>query len=82
MVVISDNRLFKGSNHLVNYKITDEGYLLIHDEAFMIECTVSEWEYDCGPTNYYRFYINNETPTRHYRYLLPNAEEVYRRFNE
>ena len=82
MVVISDNLRFQGMNHLVNYKITDEGFLFIHDELLMIEYTISGWEYDDGPFDYYHFYIDNEIPTRHYRYLLPNAEEVYRRFSE
>lgn len=82
MVVISDNQWFQGTNHLVNYKINEDRTLLIHDEYLLIEYEIGGWEYDDGPFDYYHFYINNETPSRNYRYLTPNAEKVYSDFME
>ena len=77
LVVISDDSRFYGDNHLVDYKITDDKKLLIHDELSCIERSVTGWQYEYTGLDYYHFYINGEQPTRQYQNMLPNAEAVY-----
>jgi len=88
MVVMSDNKYLSGKNHVVNYMISSEGYLLIHDGLLNINYLIKGWEYDSeGDTlDFYHFYIDSEKPTRHYNranplHIRPNAEEVWSRWN-
>lgn len=76
MVVKSDNSRFQGLNHLVNFKVNEDKSLTIHDELTQTEYTNLGWQLD--PYVYYHFYyLDNDQPTRNYRYLIPNAEEFY-----
>lgn len=70
-VGLSDNRYFKGYGHLVNYKYINNNTLLIHDEANGCEYRYVNWQLD----GYFHFFIN-ETPRRHYKWLVDNRELV------
>ena len=78
VVLMSKHPQFRGcgNSHMVNYQIVDDA-LLIHDEQRNWDYKIFGWEFDSDVFKYYHFYVNGEIPTRHFRYKLPNAEEVY-----
>lgn len=69
LVGMSDNKLFRGETHLVNYKLLDNNTILIHDEVYGSEYDLTGWQ----NSGFYHFFIN-ETPRRYYKWLIDNRE--------
>ncbi len=69
LVGMSDNKLFRGESHLVNYKLIDNDTILIHDGLNGAEYDLYGWQND----GFYHFFIN-ETPRRNYKWLVDNQE--------
>lgn len=77
IVCISNNRYFKGFSHMVNYKLLDNGSLLIHDGLYKSDYDFTGWE--C--VGHYHFFIN-EPPRRYYKWLFDNRETILSDYNE
>jgi len=71
VVCMSNNRFFKGMNHIVNYKKIDNNTLLVHDYLEPCDYYYQNWKMD----GYYHFYIN-ETPRRYYKHLTDNSDAI------
>jgi hypothetical protein len=73
IVSMSTNMWFKGTSHMVNYKIIDGGdSLLIHDGLYRTEYEIYNFRY----AGYYHFCFKNETPVRYYRVMRDNSGMV------
>ena len=71
VVTISDNQLFRGTAHMVNYKLLSDGRLSIHDGLLEADYTIAGWQYG----DYYHFWLNGCTPLRNYRIVQDNSKE-------
>lgn len=69
IVTISTNQLFWGVSHMVNYQFTEEGYLQIHDGLYKTDYTLYDWQ----GTQFYHFWLEDETPCRNYKVLHDNS---------
>ena len=82
ILLISDNYWFKGLGHYVNYQISAEKVLFIHDDMTGADYSAWGWQYNGEYSftqyhKYYHFFVNGEEPTRRFRFMKPNAMEVY-----
>lgn len=66
-VTMSDNQLFHGTSHMVNYQVEGEN-LSIHDELYGLDYTI----YDYTNSGVFFHFWGNETPVRVYKFLRPN----------
>lgn len=71
IVTMSDNRLFKGTSHMVNYRLANNG-LRIHDGLYGIDYTIDDYRV---AKKYFRFWRADEVPVRHYKFLRANAPQ-------
>jgi hypothetical protein len=71
VVTISNNQLFRGISHMVNYKLLSSERMAIHDGLLEADYTIVGWQYG----NYYHFWIN-ETPKRIYVVIRDNRNDV------
>ena len=71
VVTISNNQLFRGISHVVNYKLLSSERMAIHDGLLEADYTIVGWQYG----NYYHFWIN-ETPKRIYVMMRDNRNDV------
>ena len=79
IVTMSNNQLFHGISHMVNYKILDNGHtLLIHDGMQHADYKDSGWYLS---QSYYHFWQNDETPVRTYRFLRDNSQIILKAYN-
>jgi hypothetical protein len=69
IVTLSNNQLFRGVTHMVNYQFTKEGYLKIHDGMYQADYILCGWQ----GTQFYHFWLESETPCRNYRVLQDNS---------
>jgi hypothetical protein len=68
---MSSNQQFAGISHMVNYQITENGDLKIHDGLYKMDYTLYNWK-GC---QYFHFWIN-ENPVRTYNKLTDNSDVV------
>jgi hypothetical protein len=79
MVTLSDNQLFHGTSHMLNYKILDNGQtLLIHDGMQHADYKDSGWYIS---QSYYHFWQKDETPARTYKFLRDNRQIILKAYN-
>ena len=81
ILLISDNYWFRGLGHYVNYQFDDDKDIHIHDEMYNLNWSGRGWQYSGEYSfttghQYYHFFID-ETPTRRFTFMKPNAMEVY-----
>lgn len=66
-VTISENMYFRGTSHLVNYKVLNNDTLLIHDGMRDSDYILAGWKNG----GFYHFWID-ETPVRNYSIMRDN----------
>jgi hypothetical protein len=81
-VTFSHNMFFRGTSHVVNYRMYDKNTMIIYDglrECFLV---IDDWYEEeqsliKNKNTYYRFWKDNETPLRLYKFLRPNTDYMY-----
>jgi hypothetical protein len=68
IVTISNNQWFRGVTHAVNYQITEQGNLKIHDGLYDRNYVLYDWQ----NIQFYHFWISG-TPSRNYKVLQDNS---------
>ena len=81
ILLISDNYWFRGLGHYVNYQIDENKVLYIHDGMTGADYSAWGWQYngEYSFTQYHQYYhlFVNEEPQRRFRFMRPNAMEIY-----
>ena len=71
-VTISDNQCFKGTSHIVNYKVVDLETLKIHDELYHGDYLLYNWKIS---KQFYHFWVES-SPIRNYIVINDNREII------
>jgi hypothetical protein len=72
VVTLSNNCLFRGVSHDVNYKLNKtDGSLDIHDGLYSLDYTIYDWH----NVYFYHFWVD-QTPIRTYNFLRDNKDVV------
>jgi hypothetical protein len=79
LTISYSDHLFRGMSHMVNYKLANNGtVLLIHDGMCDADYEFGGW-YLSG--YYFHFWQPNETPVRNYRFIRDNSDLILAEYN-
>ena len=72
VLLIGDNRFFRGVSHFVNYKLIDGDTVFVHDGLYDVEYNITDWQFT--DISCYHFYVDGEHPNRYYVRMFDNRD--------